>query len=517
MERPVRTLLAHPRLLVLAMALVAIRLALMIQFPVIADEAYYFYWGTHPAGGYYDLPPMVGWWETFLTSFSLTSLWLRLPNLATMVLVALGIREWTRPELGETGATWLGMIFFFLPLPFLAVMVAPDLPLLFFTFYAAVLFYNARRRRDYLLAGALWGAAFLSKYFAVFTLPALLVWFVLSRRGADRPAPWTSLLWFVLGALPFGLQHLIWNATHCWANLVFNLVTRQKVSDGAWSDVMLLFLLYLVLMSTPFLWKNIFRRGGKGETTGPDSRRLEGYFLFLWSVPMALFAITALLGRGQGLHWYIPYLPFFVLWMGLRIRDRDSLHRRAAGVMMVSFLLGLAAIGALESPDQLIKPALRGRHTFEYELAFRTDDIFDRIYPSLNGMEAVALDGYSLASVFDLEFKRRLGRTSPTLLVMGTGSRFGRVFDFTSPWKELNGKNVLMIARSEWSPYDWSRFFESTESKWVEENGVRFWLSKGIGFRYELYRDEVIRRSADEYYPRFMGLPDRCELRASNE
>jgi hypothetical protein len=135
-----KTLLSAPGILIFAIFLLGLRIALMIQFPIIADEAYYFYWGTHPAGGYYDLPPMVGWWETFLTSFSLRSLWLRLPNLVTMGLVAFGIREWTKPTIGDASSVWLGMLFFFLPVPFMAIMVAPDLPFLFYTFYSSVLF-----------------------------------------------------------------------------------------------------------------------------------------------------------------------------------------------------------------------------------------------------------------------------------------------------------------------------------------------------------------------------------------
>lgn len=488
----------------------------MVRFPVIADEAYYFYWGTHPAGGYYDLPPMVGWWEFFLTLFSLDSFWLRLPNLVTLLLVAIGIREWTRPAIGDNGSMYLGAIFFFLPVPYVAMMVAPDLPLLFFTFYSSVLFFSADRPRDYALSGALWGAAFLSKYFAIFSLPALVIWHVYSARRSGRPVRWEPLGWFVLGALPFGLQHLVWNATHCWANFVFNLVTRQKVSDGAWVDIMLLFGLYLVLMSTPFLWKGIVRRG-RGSATGGNARLLERYFFLLSGVPMAMFALTALAGRGQGLHWYIPYLPYFVMWIGLRVADEASLRRRAAGVMTVSLVLGAVAVASLHSPDSTIQPALRGRHAFEYELAFRTDALIERLTPSLGGMQAVALDGYSLASVFDLELRRRMGEAAPRLLVMGTGSRFGRVFDFTSRWRELEGKNILLIARGEWSPHDFARFFETTEARWVEQDGVRFWISKGIGFRYELYRNEVLRRSAEEYYPSFLGLPSACELRAPHE
>ncbi|MBS1959091.1 MAG: glycosyltransferase family 39 protein [Bdellovibrionales bacterium] len=510
-----KALLSYPRLLILAAVLIVFRFILMVQFPVIADEAYYFYWGTHPAGGYYDLPPMVGWWESFLTNVSLQSWWLRLPNLITMVLVAFGIAEWTRKAVGPKSSALLALIFFFLPVPFMAVMVAPDLPLLFFTFYSSVMFFGAKGRRDYLLSGALWGAAFLSKYFAVFSLPALLIWFFYSRmKSANKKLGYEGLLWFGFGAIPFVIQHILWNATHCWANFVFNLVTRQKVSDGAWSDIMLLFIAYLLLMSTPFLWKGMFRRAPAArEATDQDSHQLERYFLFSWAVPIGIFTLTALLGRGQGLHWYVPYLPFFVMWVGVRVASPDSLERRALGIMTVSLILTITATIALNRPEDVLKPALHGRHQFEFELAFRPQEMIDNLVPSLNGMDAVALDGYSLASVFDLEFKRRLVTTPPQLLVMGTGSRFGRAYDFTSDWKNLNGKNIMMLARGEWSAHDWSRFFEATEAKWIEQNGVRYWISKGIGFKYAMYRDEVLKRAYDEFYPSFLRLPTRCELK----
>ena len=74
--------------------LLVLRLYFQAEFPVIGDEAYYFYWGHHFAGGYYDLPPMIGWIERFFTFFSDEPFWLRLPNLFAMVAVAFGIREW---------------------------------------------------------------------------------------------------------------------------------------------------------------------------------------------------------------------------------------------------------------------------------------------------------------------------------------------------------------------------------------------------------------------------------------
>ncbi len=37
--------------------------------PVTGDEAYYLDWGRHLALGYYDQPPMIGWWLWFMQKF----------------------------------------------------------------------------------------------------------------------------------------------------------------------------------------------------------------------------------------------------------------------------------------------------------------------------------------------------------------------------------------------------------------------------------------------------------------
>ena len=40
----------------------AVRVLLAAWLPMTGDEAYYVTWGRHPALGYYDQPPMTGWW-----------------------------------------------------------------------------------------------------------------------------------------------------------------------------------------------------------------------------------------------------------------------------------------------------------------------------------------------------------------------------------------------------------------------------------------------------------------------
>jgi len=55
---PNETRLVHTTVLTV-LALVAMRLAAATFTPITFDEAYYWMWSRHLAGGYYDHPPMV--------------------------------------------------------------------------------------------------------------------------------------------------------------------------------------------------------------------------------------------------------------------------------------------------------------------------------------------------------------------------------------------------------------------------------------------------------------------------
>src|ERR1035437_2346692 len=110
-------------LIPLILFLVGFRLYLQASFPVIGDEAYYFYWGHHFAGGYYDLPPMIGWWERFFTFFSDESFWLRIPNLLVLLMVTLGMRDWLSASTTQVKATTTSLLYVFSPVPFLAVLI----------------------------------------------------------------------------------------------------------------------------------------------------------------------------------------------------------------------------------------------------------------------------------------------------------------------------------------------------------------------------------------------------------
>ena len=46
----------------LLLPLLGFRLWIAMALPITADEAYFFWWGRIPDWGYYDHPPMIGWW-----------------------------------------------------------------------------------------------------------------------------------------------------------------------------------------------------------------------------------------------------------------------------------------------------------------------------------------------------------------------------------------------------------------------------------------------------------------------
>ena len=61
----------------------ALKLILSVWFPVTGDEAYFTLWGKFPDYGFYDHPPMLGWWLTAQLWFGDALWWLRHAETAT--------------------------------------------------------------------------------------------------------------------------------------------------------------------------------------------------------------------------------------------------------------------------------------------------------------------------------------------------------------------------------------------------------------------------------------------------
>ncbi len=509
--------------------LILIKVVLMSLVPVLSDEAYYVYWGTHFAGGYYDLPPMIGWWESAFASAGMSPFVLRLPNLWVAGVIAFWIYRILK-GFNISHSFWVAGLYFVLPFDFLGVLISPDVPLIFFSFFSAMLFFDAHEKMRaqqcsplsakigvrFLCAGMFWGAAFLSKYFALALVPAFIVWVLVSNKmRKDRFAGFVSIGLCFLGALPCLIQHLWWNSQNCWANFGFNLITRQKVVDGPELQILLFFLLYLVILATPLLiYEGMKRR--KGIMVSNESlQRFQTFCLGMWGIPMLLFGVSALMGKGQGIHWYLSYLPFFVLWVGIKMEPTVA-RSQFKWVGAFSAVIGIACVLILLSPEWVKQEVLKGRFKLDIELAQGGSTLVEQITPLLDGVDGLFTDAYVYSSTLDYQL-RRFGAIHSQSRIKGVGfwgpgSRFGRVFDWTNHFADLEGKTLLLFSGVPPSVEGFQSFFDQVQTQKFNLNGATYFLTKANHFRSRSYIEKVLNPVFESYYP-FSGAGSRCPIR----
>jgi len=91
------------RLAWLLLATFLIKLLVAWVLPITGDEAYFVVWGKHPDFGFYDHPPMAGWFLTVMLWVSDAPVWLRWPSTGPNgMMVTAGMSSaaccWVRPS-----------------------------------------------------------------------------------------------------------------------------------------------------------------------------------------------------------------------------------------------------------------------------------------------------------------------------------------------------------------------------------------------------------------------------------
>ncbi|HQY28854.1 MAG TPA: glycosyltransferase family 39 protein, partial [Burkholderiaceae bacterium] len=149
-------------------ALTAMRAWFAAALPFTSDEAYFLSWGRNPDWGFYDHPPMVGWWLAALDAISGHRFVLRLPALVAPPLVA--AIAWRVLRRHGEALAWCGAtLLLLLPLNAWNVAITTDVPLMIFSALTVALYLRAcetGRASDFLLAGLALAGALMSKYFA---------------------------------------------------------------------------------------------------------------------------------------------------------------------------------------------------------------------------------------------------------------------------------------------------------------------------------------------------------------
>ena len=492
------------RVVVLAALILAFRLWLSAALPFTGDEAYFTYWGVWPDLGFYDHPPMVGWWLALLVRLSAEPWMLRLPSTLLPLVLAAGIWLALRRR-DEERAALAALAFLLLPVSVWNVLITTDIPLVFFSFFSALAFRRALERRSaawYAAAGVLLGGAFLSKYFAVlFGLGYIAC--VLAAPKPERD--WRGLALTIACAVPFGLLNAYWNYENCWANLMFNVYNRHGDSGLAWWRPPLYLAVLFYLSSPPAVWQLARGRATAAWIADRDFR----FWAVLVAVPVVVFALLSPV-KTIGLHWLLSFVPFFFLGAGLALSARD-LRRSVAWLAVFSALHVALGLAAAALPLETWK-RMRVYDGIVYNV--RTDAILRRLEPYA-GRYRFAADGYSPAVVASyyagLDAARKGAAPARALaehyfFVFGKASSHARHDDILTDFRRLDGQDILILRKNPPPEEDYRPFFRSVEFRSFTEAGATFHVVLGRGFDYAAYRERVLAPVRESYYaiPRYL-------------
>jgi len=459
----------------------AFRFWLAMVFPMTGDEAYFYWWGKIPDWGFYDHPPLIGWWLAALISASEVEWWLRLPQILQPVFLAFGVR-WAWPHLWpeqRDHRDWVALLVLLAPLNVWNVFVTTDTALVYCAVLSGLAWLRAARDdspRWYLIAGLFLAGAVLSKYFAALLGFAYLI-DVLARRTRGA---WLGLFIAYLCCVPALLLMAWWNHEWCWSNYMFNFVNRHESNPGLqWKTPLLYPAMLLYVLTPPVLW--VILRRPLPRADGAIDRSL----LVLMAVPLLLFALLSLV-KTIGLHWVLTFVPFVLLLAARRLTLR--------GVRKLAvFFLGFAALHIAAAVVVSRLPLETWRSIQLYPgivLTFESRELVERAMPEET---LLAMDGYSNAVTLGYNLRRYVP-------VLGLGSGHARHDDILTDWRVHDGRDITVLRKTAPDAGEYDNWFRNVSVDSFDHRGARFWVVRGQGFDYARYRDTVLAEVRRRYY-----------------
>lgn len=452
-----------------------------VLLPLTGDEAYFYLWGKYPDFGYYDHPPMVGWWLSVLQLFGDADGWLRMPavllNTGIGVALYLILREITDKERALLG----GAVYLLTPLSLLNILITTDTPLILFSFLSSWAFWNALKKSEwrwYLLAGVLLGAAFLAKYFAVLLGLSFGLYIILYRRNRKDLL---GLLWVFLAVLPFAALNVWWNSCHCWDNILFNVYNRHGGGAANYTGDYLLMLVYM--LTPPLLWY-----GWRERIALWSNLRRGELFTFLWFAPALLFLLLSFKAR-IGLHWVLAFYPFVFIAL-FQLISIQAIRRTLKFMLGFSLLHAVILLVVVSLPLDYWKE--RSSAYNGMLLGLYTDEFVDQFSRLPEGF-VWASGSYVDSAILEKASGERV-------IVFGDGSKYGRQDDLLTDWQALSGRNIAVLRTKRKTAEEYQKFFQSSQLHEFKVNQTSFFLLQGYGFRYDRYRDDILMLLRDKYY-----------------
>ncbi|WP_375413476.1 glycosyltransferase family 39 protein [uncultured Bradyrhizobium sp.] len=332
-------------------ALLVLRLVCAAYTPLTFDEAYYWTWSKHLAGGYYDHPPMVALVIRLGTLIAGdTELGVRLVSVLLALPMSFAVYRSAGILFGgrRVAATATILLNATLMASVGTMIVTPDAPLLAassFVLFCLAKVLETGRGAWWLAVGVAVGAALLSKYTALFFGPAILMWLIAVpklRRWLISPWPYLG------GAVAFAIftPVILWNADHHWVSFTKQL-GRARIEDFT-----LRYVGELLPTQVAFATPLVFILGAMGlyallrrNAGAAGARGLVGSMFWI----ITLYFIWHSLHTRVEANWFGPVYPAFAIaaavagnltrWDPQRQRTVDFCLRWAAPSAILLFAL----------------------------------------------------------------------------------------------------------------------------------------------------------------------------------
>jgi 4-amino-4-deoxy-L-arabinose transferase-like glycosyltransferase len=341
---------------VVILVLVGVRLACAGLTPLSFDEALYWLWSKHIAGGYYDHPPInpilirLGTTLFGNNEFGVRVFGVLLALPASWAVWRSGAILFEDERVGATAALYFNLT---MVMAVGSAIATPDSAVVVTTTFLLLTLaklYQSGRGAWWLAIGVAFGVGMLAKYTTIFFAVGILAWLLLVpelRKWLLTPWPWIS----GVIALAVFSPTLIWNAQHHWASVLYQY-NRLVVHE--WSLRYLgEFFATQIGMATPF----VFVLGAMGLFA---LLRGEGGLLgarilinaMVWPI-FVYFVWHTFHGRVEG-NWPEPIYVAFVIAAAVAV-ERVQWHGGWASVvdwsrrLAVPVALGMAALIYLQA------------------------------------------------------------------------------------------------------------------------------------------------------------------------